>query len=203
MDQYEVLKNTHKVGHPISGIVTGHKIYNHAPGFISCDIQMQTESVFKSILPYHNLFDNYDFTTFDESLIPASGVSIEMVIMNYVDGTLYLSASPNDITPTRIAGFVEFYEIVESLNEGTVITGKVAKVVPFGVFVKLPQGICGLIDIGYPTAEECEKLPYDNSAWPQAGDIITCKILGFRFHEKQIALNWLSDSSYASSKNGL
>ena len=191
MDQYSVLKTIHKVGHSISGVVTGYQFFDSSVGPRSCHIEMETTSVFKSILSYSALFDDYDYLSFDETLLPAIGSQVEMVIMNYVDGTLYLSAKPSDVNPDRIGGFVDFYKTVESLIEGTIVTGQVVKTVPFGLFVMLSERVGGLIDIGYPPAEGCERLPRNASEWPQEGDSIACKILGFRFHDRQIALSWL------------
>lgn len=191
MDQYEVIKKVHRIGHRISGTVTGHKITEAGNGWKACNINMKTDSDFISILPYSNLFDEYDYNSFDEKLIPAIGTHIEMVVMNYVDGTLYLSARPGDVKETRVADFANFYSIAEALDEGAILTGKVVKAMPFGLFVELPCPYAGLLEIGGVAFNNCAPLPRNSSEWPQIGDSITCRTVGFRFHNKQIALCWL------------
>ncbi|MGY3088904.1 hypothetical protein ACVWYF_001944 [Hymenobacter sp. UYAg731] len=194
MDQYSILKTVHKVGHPISGVVTGYYMFDLGNGWRGCNIEMKTTSAFKSILPYSDLFDEYDYSSFDETLLPAIGSKLDMVVSNYVDGTLYLSAKPSDVDEKQVADFVNFYKITESLREGEIITGKVSKATSFGLFIELPFPYWGLIEIINQQFSDCELLPYNPSEWPLEGENIACKISSFRFHNRQIDLCWLSAS---------
>ncbi len=193
MNEYEVLRTIYKVGHPISGIVSGYKWHELVDGFHSCQIEIETDLAFKAILPYQNLLDDYDYPVFRQELIPTLGTRLDMVVANYVNGTLYLSAKPSDVSAERIAQFKSFYRYIEGLKVGNVITGRVKKAMPCGIFVDLQSPYPGLIDIGHTDFNLGKKLPYDNSKWPQEDELITCIITYFRLHNMQVGLGWSTD----------
>lgn len=189
MDSYEILKKVHKVGHPISGIVKGFEKYENLAGIESCGIELETDSIYQSILPFDNLFD--ESKPFREELLPPIGSEIKGVVKNHVDNCLYLSAKPSDLDEKQIQGYREFYKYVESIPEGTQKTGTVKLVKPFGIFVDLSLPFIGLIDIGHISFNGGKKLPYDPSLWPKEGESIECVISYFRFDDKQFGLGWI------------
>lgn len=189
MDSYQVLKSIHKVGHPISGTVIGYDDFVSVSGERFCGIVVETDSEFKSILPFDYLFDNP--TEFDERLLPEKGVTIDMVVKNHVDDVLYLSARPSDTSQSEIEEYKHFYSFIESIETGDLKIGKVEKVMPFGIFVDLSIPYLALIDIGHSEFNGGERLPLDNELWPKEGDSIKCMISYFRFYNKQIGLGWI------------
>ena len=190
MNSYQILKSVHKVGHPISGEVLGYDKIASYKDYIMCNIIVKTDSEFRSILPFDSLFDTPP--PFNEALLPKKGEKIDMVIKNHVDNTLYLSAKPSDLRKSEIEKFKDFYSFIEKLEVGTIKTGKVEKIRPYGIFVDLTWPYPALIDIGHSDFNRGEKLPYDNNLWPKEGDSIQCIISYFRFYNKQIGLGWIS-----------
>ncbi|MEA5137919.1 S1 domain-containing protein [Arcicella rigui] len=194
MNAYEILKNIHKVGHRISGVVLGHERFE-IQGFVTYHVEVETDSKYKSILVY-NSFDS-DLQLID-SEIPQKGTVIEMVVKNFVDETktLYLSSNPSDLNETEIRLYKEFYEVIENIKEGTILMGKINKVVPFGLFVDLENcPFIGLIDIGHLNFNNGKQLPIGFSSWIKEGDSIKCIVSYFRFHNRQIGLGWLPDET--------
>ena len=124
-------------------------------------------------------------------LIPKIGDSVETVVFNFVDDTLYLSAKPHDLRPETIADWANYYAYIESLNLGDQTTGFVKQAMPFGLFVDLGSPYVGLIDIGHSPFSGGQRLPYDYEEWPKVGDQIRCNIGYFRFHNRQIGLGWI------------
>jgi hypothetical protein len=59
-----------------------------------------------------------------EHSIPQIGTTVEMVLRNFDDDTqtLYLSANPSDLNETEIKLHNEFYEVIENIKEGTILS---------------------------------------------------------------------------------
>lgn len=188
MNSYDVLRTIHKVGHPISGTVLRHELIEH-PILPGCTIYMQTDSKFTAALDFQNMFDEH--TPFDKSLLPPIGSKLDMVVLNHVEKTLYLSAKPSDLEPAEIQKFKDFYKLVDTLENDKQITGIVTEVAQFGIFVDLDLPFEGLIDIAYTEADGSVSLPINTMLWPKVGESIQCKISHFRFASRQIGLSWL------------
>ncbi len=185
MDSYEILKNIHKVGHPMAAVVVGHeKTERH--GFYSCTIEVKADTAFKAVV---NLFGRAE--EFREELIPKRGSVIETVVKNHVEDTLYLSVDPDDLQ--KINDYKAFYEFIETLREGTVVSGLVGATVGFCVIVDLSCPYPGLIDIGHTHFNGGERLPYNFADKLKKGDAIKCIVSYFRFDNRQIGLGWLPD----------
>jgi S1 RNA binding domain len=192
MNQYEILKNIHKVGHRILGVVIGYEKFEYQ-GLVTYHVEVETHSKYKAILVYNNF--EYDWLLTDD-IIPEKGTTVEMVVRNFVDDILYLSAKPSGLEETEIQLYKDFYEVVETIKEGTVIEGKISKVVPFGLFVELENcPFIGLIDIGHSDFNRGKKLPINFSSWAKEGNNIKCIVSYFRFYNKQIGLGWLPDET--------
>jgi hypothetical protein len=105
------LKNVHKVGHPLPGVVVGyHKRELH--GFYSCDIEVKADTAYRAIV---HLFGKAE--AFEEELIPERGSVIETVVKNHAGDTLYLSTDPDDLRQT--GDYQAYYQFIETLTEGT------------------------------------------------------------------------------------
>lgn len=191
MDSYEILKSTHKVGQRISGVVIGFERFEYQD-FVTYQVEVETNSKYKSILVYDGT--QYDLNLTNE-IIPQKGTYIEMVVKNFVDQTLYLSANPNDLDETEIKLYEDFYHLIATIKEGTKLKGKILKVNPFGIFVDLNFPFIGLIDIGHSNFNEGEKLPKDFYTWAKEGDSIDCIVSYYRFYNRQIGLGWLPDET--------
>ena len=75
---------------------------------------------------------------------------------------------------------------------GTVLSGTVSSIQPFGIFVELSLPPIGLIDIvAGPGSADARALPIDRTAWPKLGE--TIRVRCFQFHEsnREIYLGWL------------
>lgn len=73
-----------------------------------------------------------------------------------------------------------------SLHVGQDIAGFVQAVVPYGFFVDLGGDYLGLVDVGsFP-------LPRNQECWPIKGDVVMCKVLGFRNTNRQVVLGWIT-----------
>ncbi|MEO0468918.1 MAG: hypothetical protein AAF206_04795 [Bacteroidota bacterium] len=192
MDSYEILKNIHKVGHPVSGVVTGYKMYSSKSDFPRCHIEVQTNSVYRSVLPFGNLFDEHQ--AYDKDLLPPIGSTLEMVVSNHSEGTLYLSARPKDLAKTEVQAYKDFYQLIEALETGSTMTGRIEQVRPFGIFVDLGLPFVGLIDVGNSEFNRGVRLPYDHLVWPKEGEHIQCILAYFRFWNRQLGLGWIPES---------
>lgn len=191
MNAYEVLRDVHQIGSPLVGTVTGHTDIDMAYGLPSGHVTLATSSEYRAILPFQHLAE--DTSQFNPDLIPPIGSEIAAVVFNFVDGTLYLSAKPDDLKPSTIEQWRAFYAYVHTLRIGCEIIGIVKKVVPFGLFVDIGSPYTGLIDIGHTSFSRGQALPFDHTAWPTVGERIRCTVGYIRFHNRQIGLGWLPD----------
>ncbi|UZR99991.1 S1 RNA-binding domain-containing protein [Chondrinema litorale] len=190
MDAYQILKEIHRVGHPLTGTVIGYETPKLINGkLIGGKILLDANLELKVVIPFYDFFDDYN--EYDKNLLPKIGAHITTVIKNYVDGMLYVSAKKSDVSEEEICSFKAFYEFVDERKIGEKVTGIVKGVTSFGLFVEIENKHVGLIDIGHYSFNYGERLPVDRLAWPKEGDSINCLIAYFRFHNRQIGLGWL------------
>lgn len=193
MDSTKILRTIHKVGLPISGEVIRYENieFDRQNTIVGGQIILKTESKFKSILSIRSLFDYAE--PFDGNRIPKIGEIVTAVVYNFVNGVLYLSATPNDLSKATQKLYADYYKFIEYLSENELVFGTVAKITSFGIFVKLyNSSFVGIIDdIGYEAVpQEAKKLPRDKKEWPEVGTEIRCIVVGFRFGNRQISLLW-------------
>jgi hypothetical protein len=192
MNEYEILKNIHKVGHRISGVVLGYERFEYQ-NLITYRVYVETNYKYKAVVDYNSYDYNFPLT---EHSIPQKGTVIEMVVKNFGNDTLYCSAKPSDLEEKEVKLYKDFYKVVETIKEGTIIEGKICKVVPFGLFVELLDcPFVGLIDIGHFDFNRGEKLPINFSSWAKEGNTIKCIVSYFRFDNRQIGLGWLPNDT--------
>lgn len=193
MNAYEVLRDVHPIGSPLVGTVTGVTEIEISHGFPGGHVTLEIASKFPAILPFQHLAD--DDAQFTPDLIPQVGSQIDTVVFNFVDGTLYLSAKPNDLESSTIQAWRDFYAYVGTLSVGNEISGIVERAMPFGLFVNIGSPYIGLIDIGHSSFNGGHALPFDNAQWPNVGDHIRCVIGYIRFRNRQIGLGWIGRTS--------
>lgn len=189
MNAYEVLLNVHRIGSRISGTVIARDDPENALGWRAV---LRTETPYPALLPYSHLVD--DPTSFSPKVVPELNATVDAVVFNFVDGTLYLSARPNDLSEGTIRKWEQYYEYIGSLAIGSRITGRVERAAPFGLFVNIGGPFIGLIDIGHGRFNGGVQLPRDQENWPNEGDEIHCSIGYFRLHNQQIGLGWLPEN---------
>jgi len=189
MNAYEVLLITHRIGSRISGTVISREEPADFLGAAVGHARLQTEAAYPALLPYSHLVDHQ--SSFSPKIVPEIGAQVDAVVFNFLDGTLYLSAKPKDLSETTIRKWREYYDYIGSLAIGSIITGTVERVVPFGLFVNIGGPFIGLIDIGHLRFNGGVQLPFDPADWPNEGDEIQCNIGYFRLHDQQIGLGWL------------
>ncbi len=200
MNAYDVLRDIHQIGSPLVGTVIGRTEIEMSNGFPGGHLTLATTSKFRAILPYQHLADDHE--GINTSLIPDVGSQIETVVFNFIDGTLYLSARPTDLKSSTIKEWADFYAYIGTLSIGGEIPGVVEKAMPFGLFVNIGSPYIGLIDIGHLSFNGGHALPFDNDAWPKAGDHIRCNIGYIRFHNRQIGLGWIPGDVQNKAVNG-
>lgn len=189
MGAYDVLFKLHRIGSQISGTVIARDDTDSCFGPAAGHATLQTAAAYPAVLPYSHLVD--EVSLFAPEVVPKIGARVDAVVFNFVDGSLYLSAKPNDLLPATIRKWRQYYEYIESLAIGSTITGRVERTAPFGLFVNLGGPFIGLIDIGHVRFNGGVRLPHDPAEWPKEGDEIRCKIAYFRLHNQQIGLGWL------------
>ena len=189
MNAYEVLRDVHHIGSRISGTVIARDEPEVGHGVLGGNLEVQAQTAYPALLPYSNLVDH--LSSFSAGIIPEIGDHIEAVILNFVDGTLYLSAKPSDLQESTIRKWKQYYDYIASLTVGDAVSGAVESTMPFGLLVNIGGPFLGLIDIGHVKINGGVQLPYDASDWPVVGDQIQCRIAYFRFHNQQIGLGWI------------
>lgn len=186
-NSYEILLKCHKVGHPIDCRVIGYDFFDHEE-FPTCDVLVDAKSKFICKIPFNNLFDG--LVEFNKKRLPLIGEVLKSVVSNHVDDTLYLSTRPKDISWEEIEKYKDYYRLVDKLEIGEEVTGKVVRVMSFGIFVQLGFEYLGLVDVGHIRFNSGQPLPLDSTKWPNEGDEITCIQSYFRLHSRQIGLGW-------------
>jgi len=188
LGQYEALKTIYKVGHPISVIVILHEqIKTGNSEYLK--IHVKTKNDVKGY------FYLYNSIVEEEGSLLGIGKSLTAIIKNYndEDHVLYLSTDSDDMEESTINSFKKFYSLIDNIKEGTMVTGTVVNVQPFGLFIDIGYDFLGLIDIGYSGFNKGSRLPNDNSKWPQKGDSINCIVSYYRFSNKQFGLGWIPE----------
>jgi hypothetical protein len=189
MGAYDVLLKLHRIGSEISGTVIARDEPDNSLGIPAGQLTLQTAAAYPALLPYSHLVD--EPSSFSPEIVPAIGAQVAAVVFNFVDGTLYLSARPKDLSATTIRKWQRYYDYIGSLVIGLTVTGKVEHAAPFGLFVDIGGPFIGLIDIGHARFSGGVQLPDDRADWPNVGDEIKCNIGYFRLHNQQIGLGWL------------
>lgn len=107
------------------------------------------------------------------------GQTVEVFILD-VDkekGKISLSLKDSEMNPWKIA--------VEKYAVGTIVEGKVVRMVPFGAFVELEAGVDGLVHISQIANKHVVK-PEDEL---KVGEIISVKVLEVNAEQKKISLS--------------
>lgn len=180
IDSWEILRYVHKIGSPIKGTVIGFDEYGAA--------LLETKTGYQSRLPINFIEESL----LTPKCIPHIGQEINTVVLNCVDGVLYLSAKPNHTSSESIQKWQAYYDFIETLEIGRDTIGTVSSVKPFGIFVDIGAPYIGLIDVGHSSFSGADRLPYDMSIWPVKGEDIICRISYLRLHGRQIGLGWIA-----------
>lgn len=183
MEDWQILRFTHQIGSPLPGIVVAHDDRRKR-------LLIQTRAQLPAELPYDWLVDQGASTRPE---LPAVGQRIDTVVNNVVKGVLYLSARPHDLLPKTIAAWAAYYAYIDTLTIGSLVTGRVIKVQPFGLFVDIGGPYPGLIDIGHTDFNQGVRLPRDYALWPTEGATIRCRVSYMRLHNRQIGLGWVPE----------
>ena len=169
MDSDQVKKTVYKIGHPLTGTVVGYEQPLNYNGLLyGAKVLLKTSSDYKIVLPFEYLFD--EIKDFDASLFPELGRQMELVVMNHINDTLYVSSKPSSLEPEEIQKHKDFYEFMENNKEGSLISGIVTKATHFGLFVDLEAPGIGLVNIVNSKLHGGTKLPFNNSEWPKEGE---------------------------------
>lgn len=191
MDQYEILKTRYRIGHPLLGTVVGIKREFAFGKLVWARTWLKIEGAEHAVLSYYEMLEGpYDFENLDPALLPSIGQRLEVVVMNYVDGILYVSSTPRKLTEEAIQRAKDYYRYVDEMQEGMAVQGTVSFVAPFGLFVDIGLPFPGLIDIGHISFNGGKQLPSDPDDWPKVGERIQCVMAYFRLHNYQFGLGW-------------
>lgn len=107
------------------------------------------------------------------------GQTVEVFVLD-VDkekGKISLSLKDSDMNPWKLA--------VEKYAVGTIVEGKVVRMVPFGAFVELEPGVDGLVHISQIANKHVVK-PEDEL---KVGEVISVKVLEVNSEQKKISLS--------------
>lgn len=188
MDAYEILRDVHRIGSRISGVVLSRDAPALLHGVIRGGLQLATHSAYPALLAYDYLVDQGADSSPD--IIPDIGAPIDAVVRNFAGGTLHLSARPSDVAGSTVLKWQEYYDYIATLPLGSTITGIVERAMPFGLFVETGGPYSGLIDIGHISFNGGTELPSDPANWPAVGNRIRCHVGYYRLHNRQIGLGW-------------
>lgn len=107
------------------------------------------------------------------------GQTVEVFVLD-VDkekGKISLSLKDSDMNPWKLA--------VDKYAVGTIVEGKVVRMVPFGAFVELEPGVDGLVHISQIANKHVVK-PEDEL---KVGEVISVKVLEVNSEQKKISLS--------------
>lgn len=107
------------------------------------------------------------------------GQEIEVLILNVDKEKERISLGYKQLQPKPWTKAAEKYPI------GTIVEGKVVRLVPFGAFVALEPTIDGLIHISQVAVRRVEKVEDEL----KVGDIVRCKVLEVNVEAKRISLS--------------
>ena len=109
----------------------------------------------------------------------AIGQEIEVLILNVDKEKERVSLGYKQLQPKPWTKAAEKYPI------GSIVEGKVVRIVPFGAFVALEPTIDGLIHISQVAVKRVEKVEDEL----KVGDIVRCKVLEVNVEAKRISLS--------------
>ena len=107
------------------------------------------------------------------------GQEVEAIVLdvNQEKGKISLSLKDEELNPWKL--------IVNKCAVGSIVSGKVVRMVPFGAFVELEPGVDGLVHISQIAAKHVVK-PEDELT---IGQIINVKVLDINTEQKKISLS--------------
>ena len=107
------------------------------------------------------------------------GDTVEVVVLEADKEKGKISLSLKDVTPNPWSLAAEKYPV------GSIVEGKVVRMVPFGAFVELEVGVDGLVHISQISSKHVVK-PEDEL---KIGEIIKVKVLEVNTEAKKISLS--------------
>ncbi len=109
----------------------------------------------------------------------AEGDTVEAVVLDVDKEKSKISLSLKDVTPNPWTLAADKYTV------GSIVEGKVVRMVPFGAFVELEPGVDGLVHISQIAEKRVEK-PEDEL---KTGEIIKVKVIEVNADQKKISLS--------------
>ena len=165
-DQFSVIRYEHKLGSPISGIVSSLDQIEVIDGsdYPSGCIHLKTKSLYPTILPYNlSGYGLEDLKNVDSSKFPSIGEKINAVVFNFVDGRLYLTSKPSELLDSRIKKWQQYYNYIDTIEIGEIVLGSVKRKEVFGLFIDIGSEFEGIIDIASSRIENTTQLPLDQN----------------------------------------
>ena len=109
----------------------------------------------------------------------SEGDTVEVVVLDVDKEKSKISLSLKDVTPNTWTMAAEKYVV------GSVVEGKVVRMVPFGAFIELEPGVDGLVHISQIANKRVEK-PEDEL---KIGETIKVKVIDVNAEQKKISLS--------------
>ena len=109
----------------------------------------------------------------------SEGDTVEVVVLDVDKEKSKISLSLKDVTPNPWTMAAEKYVV------GSVVEGKVVRMVPFGAFIELEPGVDGLVHISQIANKRVEK-PEDEL---KIGETIKVKVIDVNAEQKKISLS--------------
>lgn len=109
----------------------------------------------------------------------SEGDTVEVVVLDVDKEKSKISLSLKDVTPNPWSLAAEKYAV------GSIVEGKVVRMVPFGAFIELEPGVDGLVHISQIVNKRVEK-PEDEL---NIGEIIKVKVIDVNAEQKKISLS--------------
>ncbi|MDD5944273.1 MAG: bifunctional 4-hydroxy-3-methylbut-2-enyl diphosphate reductase/30S ribosomal protein S1 [Clostridia bacterium] len=109
----------------------------------------------------------------------SEGDTVEVVVLDVDKEKSKISLSLKDVTPNPWSLAADKYAV------GSIVEGKVVRMVPFGAFVELEPGVDGLVHISQIADKRVEK-PEDEL---KIGEIIKVKVIDVNAEQKKISLS--------------
>ena len=109
----------------------------------------------------------------------SEGDTVEVVVLDVDKEKSKISLSLKDVTPNPWTLAADKYVV------GSIVEGKVVRMVPFGAFIELEPGVDGLVHISQIANKRVEK-PEDEL---KIGEIIKVKVIDVNAEQKKISLS--------------
>ena len=109
----------------------------------------------------------------------SEGDKVEVVVLDVDKEKSKISLSLKDVTPNPWSLAADKYAV------GSIVEGKVVRMVPFGAFVELEPGVDGLVHISQIANKRVEK-PEDEL---KIGEVIKVKVIDVNAEQKKISLS--------------